>query len=589
MHKLKMNELKNQIKKNIQINKDEELERQYKKIVSDNIKSNDLADFAVIEAQNKNYDLALIFISEALKKEPLNQNYSSNYASILIEAGYYEEAVNILNALIKSEPENYLFRINRVSAYIELNRNLEALIDCDYLISNNNNENKSDAWSKRGLALGNLYQLEESLLSYQKALNLDLTNYEANINKANLLYELKRNTEAIVAFQKTIDLYPNSSEVWSNIGSVYHDQNELKISENCYQMSLSLDQHNSDAWNNYGELMVELAEFIQAMKFFDNAIEIDNNEKAIFNKSLLLLRNGNILDGFTLYETRWDLEEFKKNKRQYQKPRWNGNESIFNKKILIYAEQGLGDTIQFIRYIKDIAIKGASVTLQVPKVLIKLLDEYKKFADIKAIEINEEIEYDYHCPLMSLPLALGGIGIYQPYLNPNLKLVDKWKKILGSSGFKIAICWQGNPDGRVDIGRSFSPLEFKKISNINNVRLISLQKNYQELNSQLKIEKLPEEFDMNGDAFVDSAAIMQSVDLVITSDTALTHLAGAMGVKTWLVLKYMPDWRWMLDDKSLWYANHRLFRQTCRGDWTSVFTKIENEIQSIINDSKKFK
>jgi len=571
----------------IQINKDKELERKYKKILNDKkIKSNNLADFAVIEAQNKNYDLALVFIAEALKKEPKNPNYSSNYASILIDAGYYEEAVNILNALIKSEPENYIFRINRASAYIKLNNNLEALTDCDYLISNNS-ENKSDAWSKRGLALENIYQLDESLLSYQQALNLDLTNYEANINKANLLYKLKRNTEAILSFQKTIDLYPNSSEAWSNIGSVYHDQNELKISENCYQKSLSLDQHNSDAWNNYGELMVELTEFVKAMNFFDNAIEIDSNEKAIFNKSLLLLRTGKILDGFTLYETRWNLEEFKKNKKEYQKPQWNGNANINNKKILIYAEQGLGDTIQFIRYIKDIANKGASVTLQVPRVLIKLLDEYKTFADIKAIENDEKIEYDYHCPLMSLPLALGGIGIYKPYLNPNLKLVEKWKKIIGPSGFKIAICWQGNPDGRVDIGRSFLPLEFKKISEINNVRLISLQKNYQDLDSQLKIEKLPEEFDTNGNAFIDSAAIMQSVDLVITSDTALTHLAGAIGVKTWLVLKYMPDWRWMLDAKTLWYSEHKLFRQAYRGDWTSVFTKIENEIKSIINDSKK--
>lgn len=159
---------------------------------------------------------------------------------------------------------------------------------------------------------------------------------------------------------------------------------------------------------------------------------------------------------------------------------------------------------------------------------------------------------------------------------------------MGETGFKIAICWQGSKLGKIDVGRSFPIGLFQNIANIPGVRLISLQKNegveqLMNLPEGMNIETLPEDFDSGDNAFLDSAAVMKCVDLVITSDTALTHLAGAFGVKTWLPLKHVPDWRWMLEGStSPWYPNHRLFRQTTRNDWVSVFKQMEAELTTLV-------
>jgi hypothetical protein len=164
---------------------------------------------------------------------------------------------------------------------------------------------------------------------------------------------------------------------------------------------------------------------------------------------------------------------------------------------------------------------------------------------------------------------------------------------IDNSGFKIAICWQGSAQSRLDYGRSFPVALFKNISQIKGVRLISIQKNYgtEQLENMLPdiwIEKIAEDFDIGENAFLDTAAIMKSVDLIITSDTSLSHLAGALGLPNWLLLKRIPDWRWMLDrSDSPWYPNHKLFRQKKIGDWLSVFDEVENEIKLLISKGNK--
>jgi hypothetical protein len=173
------------------------------------------------------------------------------------------------------------------------------------------------------------------------------------------------------------------------------------------------------------------------------------------------------------------------------------------------------------------------------------------------------------------------------------ELVSKWSNYLGQVGFKIAICWQGSTQGKVDVGRSFPVQMFEGIAKIKGLRLISLQKNegVEQLDSLplgMKVEKLPENFDEAPNAFLDSAAIMKCVDLVITCDTSLTHLAGALGIKTWLPLQFASDWRWMLDrDDSPWYPNHRLFRQSELADWKGVFQQMERALEDHLNSLKE--
>ena len=301
---------------------------------------------------------------------------------------------------------------------------------------------------------------------------------------------------------------------------------------------------------------------------------------------------GDLIKGWELYEWRWKKDIFTSSKRNFPQPLWLGNENIDGKTILLHAEQGMGDTIQFCRYAKLVKALGARVVLEVPKALLGLLSGLEGVD--KFVEKGEALPaFDYHCPLMSLPLAfkttIGSIPNKFPYILTNKNKQNKWQKHIGETGYKIAICWQGNTKNKGDVGRSFHVSLFEGLAKIDGVRLISLQKNegIEQLNNLpvgMKVEILPDDFDSRENAFLDSTAVMKCVDLVITSDTALTHLAGALGVKSWLPLKYVPDYRWMLDRRdSPWYPNHRLFRQATRDDWTSVFNEMETELKSLIS------
>ena len=261
-------------------------------------------------------------------------------------------------------------------------------------------------------------------------------------------------------------------------------------------------------------------------------------------------------------------------------------ESLSGKTILLYAEQGLGDTIQFCRYVQLVASLGAKVILEVQRPLVPLL---RGLAGVESLiaKGDQLPEFDYQCPLMSLPLAfktdLNSIPVSQRYLEAQAQRVVYWRERLKSNKFKIGISWQGSQTSKIDIGRSFELSRFEKIAQLPNVQLISLQKGYgtEQLKTMpvgMEVMDLGGQMDAEG-AFLDSAAVMMNLDLVITSDTALAHLAGALGVKTWVALKYVPDWRWMLDrDDSPWYPSIKLFRQQELDEWTPVFEQIFSEL-----------
>ena len=301
---------------------------------------------------------------------------------------------------------------------------------------------------------------------------------------------------------------------------------------------------------------------------------------------------GQFSQGWELYEWRWKKDTFTSPKRNFSQPLWLGTKDIAGKTILLHAEQGLGDTIQFCRYAKLVKALGARVILEVPKPLLCLLSGLEGVDEL--ILMGKALPpFDYHCPLMSLPLAfkttLESIPNKIPYIQSNISNQNKWQERIGETGFKIAICWQGSTKGKVDVGRSFPVSLFEGLAQIDGVRLISLQKNegVEQLKSLpvgMSVETLPDGFDSGENAFLDSAAVMKCMDLVITSDTALTHLAGALGVKTWLPLQYVPDWRWMLErSDSPWYPNHRLFRQKKSDDWISVFMEMETELKYLVS------
>jgi hypothetical protein len=266
--------------------------------------------------------------------------------------------------------------------------------------------------------------------------------------------------------------------------------------------------------------------------------------------------------------------------------------SLAGRTILLYPEQGIGDFMQFVRYAALLRAQGARVLLLCPRSLVPLMRSCEDIDEI-IVQGSPLPRFDVHASLMSLPLLLGTtvetIPASVPYLSADAALSERWGKLLGRvDGFKVGIGWQGNPQYVADRGRSIPLRHFAPLAQITDVQLISLQKGpgvEQLAGVDFPILNFDRQADESAGAFMDTAAIMRQLDLVITSDTAIAHLAGALGVPVWVVLGSVPDWRWLLDrDESPWYPTIRLFRRKNGSDWTEIFQEIAGAIRPAVND-----
>ena len=305
---------------------------------------------------------------------------------------------------------------------------------------------------------------------------------------------------------------------------------------------------------------------------------------ARFNAGVIQLQLGRFDAGWSLYENRPSALAT----AAWPQPFWRGEESIRDKTLFVHCEQGFGDTIQFCRYLLMAEAHGAHVVLSVDDRLRRLLRSVSP--TIRFLSPGEKPErFDLHCPLLSLPRAfattIDTIPVRTRYLSAEADRVARWRERLGEEGFRIGICWQGNVRNPQDGGRS-PPLEmFAPLGSLPRVRLISLQKQHglEQLATKpagMTVEELGREFEPDGpDWFLDAAAVMESLDLVISSDTAIAHLAGALGRPTWVALRHVPEWRWLLErEDSPWYPTLRLFRQSRRGEWAGVFTAMRETL-----------
>ena len=302
-----------------------------------------------------------------------------------------------------------------------------------------------------------------------------------------------------------------------------------------------------------------------------------------------MLLNGQLQRGWSEYEWRWRSVNKKYKSVNFTQPRWHGEQLSSHKVLLLHAEQGLGDTIQYCRYVSLAAVR-ARVVLEIPRSLMRLLSSISGVEDIVAIG-DALPSFDVHCPLLSLPktfkTTLYNIPAAVPYLRAESARVSHWRGILGDAGFRVGVVWQVNPKSETELRRSIPLPCFAQLAKFSRVRLISLQKThglnqFSELPKGVEIEDLGPDFDSGPDAFLDTAAVMENLDLVITADTAAAHLAGALGRPTWILLRHVPHWTWMLDrDDSPWYPTVRLFRQQRKDDWRDVFSKVENELRLI--------
>ena len=545
---------------------------------------------AIALHQQGNLGQAESIYLQLLEIDPRNADALHLLGVITNQTGNHKGAVDMIGLAIEINSNVASYYSNLGVALKELQQLDAAVASYDKAIELK--PDYAEAYCNRASALKELNQLDAALISSDKAIELNPDFAEAYCNRGNALLDLKRLEAAIFSYNKAIELRPNFAEAYCNRGNALKDLKQLDAAVASYNKAIELKPDFAVAYSNRGVSLQGLKQLDAAFASYDKAIALKPGyADAYWNKALILLLVGELCQGFNCYEWRWEKPDKYKFKRNFSQPLWLGVESLSGKTVLLHAEQGLGDTIQFCRYARMIADLGATVILEVQKPLVRLLKDLSGVTTLLA-QGDPLPEFDFHCPLLSLPLAfktdLNSIPSTVSYLEAEVERVAYWKDRTKGNGLKIGISWQGSKTTKVDIGRSFELQLFKNIAALPNVQLISLQKGYgseqlKNMPQGMQVEDLGEELDADG-AFLDSAAVMMNLDLVITSDTALTHLAGALGVKTWVALKYVPEWRWMLDRKdSPWYPSVTLYRQQKLDDWLPVFEQMQRNINSRAN------
>ena len=444
----------------------------------------------------------------------------------------------------------------------------------------------------RGNALLALKRHEEALASYDCAIALKADFPEALNNRGNTLRDLTRLEDALASFEGALALRPGYTGALNNRGITLRDLNRQAEALASYDHALALDPEYADAHCNRGNVLQDLRRYPEALASYEGALKSNpEHAESHWNESLCRLLMGDFGRGWQKYEWRWKTEQAA-SIRAFAQPLWLGREDVAGKTVLLHAEQGFGDTLQFCRYAKLVAALGAEVVLEVQPPLKRLLSGLEGVKEIRAR--GEALPaFDMHCPLLSLPLVfntrLETIPSPRAYLLSDPARVERWRKILGiRSRPRIGVVWSGSGGLRNDPGRSLLLTEMTGLVS-GAGQFVCLQK-----------EIRPEERDIlrkRGDIlafseelldFADTAALVDLMDIVISVDTAVAHLAGALGKKAWILLPHAPTWRWLLDRADCpWYPSARLFRAPEIGNWGGLIAQVrvalESEIQPAVS------
>lgn len=505
---------------------------------------------AIKNHQSRNYDEALKLYQLALKENPNNLDLNILYAQIHFDIGKVDESLKLFSSLIAVNTNSHILFYNRSTIYRKIKLYENSLDDINRCLAINHNSD--EALNSKGLILSKLKRYQEALNFFNKAIDLDKTKTHFILNKANTLGRLKKFDKALEEFNRLISLNP-------------------KLTKAYYGRGLAKE---------------ELLNFKGALEDYERSYSIDPSFKlALSAKSRLLIRLGDFERGWELYENRYCEEGIVQFKNIFNKPKWLGKENLNSKTLLLHSEQGLGDTIQFCRYVNLFDCSKIKIILQVQKPLVDLI----KTINDQITVIEEGLEsppYDYHCSLMSLPLAfktnLNNIPQSIPYLKSNREKLIYWKKILGhKSKLRIGIAWSGNPHQINNDRRSFLLSEIQD-SLSDDFEWVSLHNSYH--SNELKLlDKLGiKNLQNSSHDFSDTAAICDLIDIVISVDTSLAHLSASLGKKVYLMLPYFPDFRWMTDDKKTpWYDNIEIFKHSKNSTWKELIGDIQNKIRLI--------
>jgi len=534
-------------------------------------------------AHHKNGDIAEAerLYLQALAVDPGNFGALHLLGVLRSQTGRKAEALELITAALAINPNVPAARMNHGLLLQELQRPAEALASFDAALALK--PDFAAARFGRADVLKDLQRFEEAVGDYDLALALRPGNAQALSNRAGALKALGLGREAQAGYDAAVAAAPGNAAIWKNRGNFLREQNRFDESLASYDQALALNPEDPVAWDDRGAALHGMKRFDDAIASFERAIAIDPDyAPAWFHKALGFLLSGDWGQAWPLLEWRHKLPGAPQ-VRNYAQPLWTGAQDISGKTLFVHWEEGFGDTIQFFRFVLLTAAQGVRVVFSVPDRLVRLFGDAGQGVEIIGAGETPPA-FDFHIPLLSLPLAFGTkietIPAATPYLRADAERVRSWAGRMGNDGFRIGVVWATT--AARSLGRSFPLAALQGLAQLPGVRLISLQKQdgLEELNHLppgMAVEV--HDFDRGGDAFLDTAAMMENLDLVISADTSTAHLAGALRRPTWLALKYVADWRWLQDRAdSPWYPQMRLYRQQADGDWASVFTEIQAEL-----------
>ena len=571
-----------------------------------------------LNLQQGNYDTARTYFMKTLKLMPDHATAHCNLGTALQKSGKLDEAIASYNKSISLKPdyadahynlgnalkelgqlnkaaESYgqaiLYRQDYADAYYNLGNVLRAQRKPDKAVDSFKKAitlkpNYAMAHCNLGSVFQELGRIDEAIASYKIAMSLKPDYAMAYCNLGTALQELGKIDEAITKYKKALSFKPDFVMAYCNLGSAFHESGLLNEAKTCFKKAIALNPDYAMAYSNLGSIHQEFGNIDGAIENYDRAIALNPDEPTAHkNKSIALLLQENFTEGWPEYE--WRLQTKVHSLRDFRKPGWDGS-PLNGKSILVHAEQGFGDTIQFVRYLPMVKAQGGHVIFECHKSLFRLLKKCDGIDRIieRSSNIVPEVQFDFHIPLLSLPglfgTTLDSIPSDVPYVTVDPGLVEKWQiRLNHDSNFKIGIVWAGNPSFKNYHNRSCSLTDFAALAEITWRSFYSLQKGPASVENKIAPELKTTDLKNELNDFADTAAVISNLDLIISTDTAVVHLAGAMGKPVWTLLHSAPDWRWWLKrTDSPWYPSMRLFRQTQLNDWSGVFEQVKEALVS---------
>jgi tetratricopeptide (TPR) repeat protein len=544
-------------------------------------------------ARRGDHERALQCFDRALALQPHHAALNANRGNSLKMLGRLAEAEESYSIALAIEPDNPITLHSRALVRYLLRRYAEALRDYEALAASGTED--AAAQVGRGATLVALQRYGEALPLLDRAAQRSPEDADAHIQRGVALLNSERNAEAVESFNRAIALRPNAPEVLNNRGMALALLGQLSSALDSFICSAAMGGATTESLTNTGIVLKLLGRYREAAVTFGRALaRTPDDPSAQFALAFLHLTLGEFAEGWPLYESRFRVSALANPERQFGAPRWSGAESLAGKTLLVHAEQGLGDVIQFSRYLPLLAARGIRIVFEVMPSLKSLLSSLP--GTIQLVGQGEPLPpVDFYCPLLSLPLVLNTrletIPSQVPYLTADAGRNAHWaKRLQALAGLKVGIAWQGNPAVEKLIwarGRSIPLAALEPLARLPGVSLISLQKGpgIEQLHSASftgRVLDLGAELDCGPDAFLDTAAAMASLDVVISSDTAIAHLAGALGVPVWVALAASPEWRWGIErSDSPWYPSMRLFRQSADRNWPQVVAAMAQALPAL--------